>query len=138
LAAASTIGIAAAASAAARSREQESLVPRDDDWLDERAKNNRDAAKELDDMVRHSAASNGFGAPEVALPEIATEPRTANALYQTVPLARHEILRPVPSATSSPWCDLSRALVRMAESLARRYRVGGWLMSPARRLMCRS
>jgi hypothetical protein len=55
-------------------------------------RSNGDAAAELDSIVRHSAASNGFGAPEVALPEIATEPRTANALYQTVPLARHELL----------------------------------------------
>jgi hypothetical protein len=48
-------------------------MPRDDRRVDERVKSNSDAAEELDAVARHSAASNGFGAPEVALCEIGTE-----------------------------------------------------------------
>jgi hypothetical protein len=47
-------------------------MPRDDRRFDERVKSNRDAAEELDAVARHSAASNGFGAPEVALPKSST------------------------------------------------------------------
>ena len=67
-------------------------MPRDDHRLDETAIRNRNAAEELDSIVRHSAASNGFGAPEVALGEIGAEPRERGALCQTVLLARDELL----------------------------------------------
>ena len=50
----------------------------------------RDAASELDAIVRHSAASNGFGAPEVAAPEI--EPPEASPWFETVQFARDELL----------------------------------------------
>lgn len=84
-------------------------MPRDDHWLDERAKNSRDAAEELDAIARHSAASNGFGAPEVALRELAAEPRPRRRAGETILLARPELpcLR-----------DAREALLRLHEGVA--------------------
>ncbi len=44
-------------------------MSREDRRVDERVKSNSASADELDVVARHSAASNGFGAPEVALCE---------------------------------------------------------------------
>src|SRR6266516_4297579 len=64
-------------------------MPHADHQLDE---SNRNAADEMDAVVRHSAGSNGFGAPEVALEASRADPRVASAQCQTVMLARHEVL----------------------------------------------
>jgi hypothetical protein len=123
-------------------------MPRVDHRLDERVRNNRDAVEELDAIVQHSAASNGFGAPEVALREIGTEPREASALWHTVVLARDELLCLEDGcgallrlhegvARLTPESAARDVVLREGESLCLD-RDGRRLLPPARRLMCRS
>jgi hypothetical protein len=57
-----------------------------------RAKNQGCATNELEAYVRHSAASNGFGAAEVGLHELDAEPHGAASFCETVVVARDELL----------------------------------------------